>query len=74
MTNEGMVQLVRYLEGRHVSVALADGSRIDDCDLVSGCHHGLEKLWLYTNGADVFLRLEDVTDLWEVVPNGRERV
>jgi hypothetical protein len=74
MTNEGVVQLVRCLEGRHVSVALADGSRIDDCELVSGCHRGLERLWLYTNGADVFLRLEDVTDLWEVVPTAGERV
>jgi hypothetical protein len=72
MTDNGVVQLVRYLEGRHVSVALADGSRIDDCELVSG-GHGIEQLWLYTNGADVFLPFEHVTDLWEVVPAGRGR-
>jgi hypothetical protein len=72
MTDKGVVQLVRYLEGRQVSIALADGSRIDDCELVSG-GHGVEQLWLYTNGADVFLPLEHVTDLWEVVPTGPAR-
>jgi hypothetical protein len=50
--------LIRCLEGRHVSVALADGSRID----VSACHHGVQSLWLYTNG-DTFVPLVDVTDL-----------
>jgi hypothetical protein len=72
MTNEGVAPLIRWLEGRHVSVALADGSRIDDCELVSACH-GLQSLWLYTNGADIFVPLVDVTDLWEVVPTGPGR-
>ncbi len=70
MTNQGTAQRLRDLEGRHVSVALADGSRIDDCELVSA-HHRAHTLWLYENGADIFVPLAAVTDLWEVVPPPR---
>jgi hypothetical protein len=52
-------------EGRRVSVALADGSRIDDCQLVSAGRNGARTLWLFTNGADMFVALTDVTDVWE---------
>ncbi len=62
-----MARLV-HLEGRRVSVAFADGSRIDDCELVSAGHHGAHTLWLYANGADVFAAPEDVIDIWEVRP------
>jgi hypothetical protein len=48
-------------------VALVDGSRIDDCELVSAGHHGVRSLWLYANGADTFVPLDNVTDLWEVL-------
>lgn len=74
MVKDRVAQLSRCLEGRHVSVALADGSRIDDCELVSGSHHGVQSLWLYTNGADAFVPLVDVTDVWEVVPPGPRRL
>jgi hypothetical protein len=73
MTNERVAEITTGLEGRHVSVALLDGSRIDDCELVSAGHHGMQSLWLYSNGADTFVPLGDVTDLWEVIPAGPGR-
>jgi hypothetical protein len=53
------------LEGRQVSVALGDGSRIDDCQLVSAGRHRVASLWVFTNGTDVFVPLDAVTDIWE---------
>lgn len=53
------------LEGCQVSVALDDGSRIDDCQLVSGGRHGVDTLWLFTNGTDRFVPLRRVVDVWE---------
>jgi len=67
MTHEVVAQLI-YLEGRRVSVAFADGSRLDDCELVSTGHHGASTLWLYANGADVFAAPEQVIEIWEVPP------
>ena len=64
-----MAALTRGLEGCRVSVALADGSRIDDCKLVSAGRHGDERLWLYSNGADTFVSPTEVADLWEVAPS-----
>lgn len=64
-----MVALTRGLEGYRVSIALADGSRIDDCKLVSAGRHGDDRLWLYSNGADTFVPLAEVADLWEVSPS-----
>lgn len=56
------------LEGRRVGVALAGGSRLDDCRLmsVSAGPSGRQGVWVFTNGQDVFLPWADVTDLWEV--------
>jgi hypothetical protein len=56
----------RALEGRQVSVSLHDGSRLDDAQLVSVARRGVESLWLYMNGDDVFVPLPEVVDLWEV--------
>ena len=56
---------LQLLEGRQVSVALRDGSRIDDCQLVSAGRNGTASLWLFTNGADLFVALADVTAIWE---------
>jgi len=61
MSNDGL----RQWEGRQVSVALADGSRIDDCQLVSAGRCAAGTLWLFTNGADLFVALDDVTAIWE---------
>ena len=64
MTVERAVNLIGHLEGRRVSLALTDGSRIDDCELVSA-GHGAATLWLYVNGGDVFVPVANVTDAWE---------
>ena len=53
------------LEGRQVSVALRDGLRLDDCQLVSVGRRQLSSLWLFANGADTFVALEDVIEIWE---------
>jgi len=65
VTKNRVVALTKGLEGHRVSIALADGSRIDDCALVSAGRRGDGRLWLYCNGADTFVPLSEVTDLWE---------
>ena len=65
MTSERLTQL-RSFEGHHVSLALADGSRIDDSQLVSAGRNRVSNLWLFVNGKDAFVPLADVIDLWEV--------
>ena len=64
MTVDRMARLIGHLEGHRVSVALTDGSRLDDCVLVSA-GHGAPTLWLFVNGDDVFVAVADVTDAWE---------
>jgi hypothetical protein len=56
---------LRELEGRQVCVALADGSRIDDCSLVSVGHQRANILWVFTNGGDAFIPFGDVVAVWE---------
>ena len=54
------------LEGRQVNVALRDGSRIDDCQLVStGRTRVVASIWLFANDTDTFVALDDVADIWE---------
>ncbi len=65
MTVDRVSNLIGHLEGHRVSVALTDGSRLDDCELVSAGHHGASTLWLYVNGGDLFVPVADVTDAWE---------
>jgi hypothetical protein len=72
MTRDLVAKLVR-LEGRRVSVAFSDGSRLDDCELVSTGHHSAETLWFYANGTDVFADAENVIDIWEVGPPRPQR-
>lgn len=64
MTLERVTSLIGHLEGRRVSLALIDGSRLDDCELVSA-GHGTNTLWLFVNGGDVFVPVTKVTDAWE---------
>jgi hypothetical protein len=59
------------LEGRQVSVALRSGNRIDDAQLVSAGRNRAATLWLFTNGADRFVAVEDVIDVWEAPTAGR---
>jgi hypothetical protein len=60
----------RSFEGRTVSLALVDGTRLDDCQLVSAGRHGTGTLWLYESGADRFVAIEAVVDLWESCGHG----
>lgn len=73
MTKELHTQLLA-LEGSRVSLALADGSRLDDCELVSAGRHRVGTLWLFTNGTDRFVALCDVVDVWEASFRGDRRV
>ena len=68
MANTGVAEFIRCLEGRRVSVALVDGSRLDDCDLVSAGRHGVDSLWLVADGVDRFVALADVAEVWELPP------
>jgi hypothetical protein len=66
------VETLRGLEGQQVCVALADGSRIDDCSLVSAGRGRAKTIWVYVNGIDAFLQSADVVAVWETAP-GRGR-
>jgi hypothetical protein len=64
---------LRHLEGRQVGVALRDGSRIDDCQLVSAGRKGTRTVWVFANGADTFVGLDEVVDIWEVLASTTAR-
>ena len=68
MTDDRLRLLTRHLEGHRAGVALADGSRLDDCQLISAGRDGARSLWLYANGADTFVTMLEVADVWEVRP------
>jgi hypothetical protein len=55
---------LRRLEGRRVSLALAGGRRIDDCELMSAAT-GCRSLWIFRNGVDEFVSTAEVLDYWE---------
>lgn len=55
---------IRHLEGRHVSVSLYDGSRLDDCELVSAGRGAAATLWLHDGQDDRIVAAADVVDLW----------
>ena len=55
----------RHLEGHHVSVSLCDGSRLDDCELVSAGRGHAATLWLHDGHDDRMVKATDVIDLWE---------
>jgi hypothetical protein len=61
----------RCFEGHQVSLALTDGSTIDDCQLVSLGRDGVENLWVFANGADCFVPHAAVVDLWDARPGRR---
>jgi hypothetical protein len=65
MSKHRIAQL-RTFEGRQVSLSLRNGTRIDDCQLVSGGRRGVGTVWVFANGGDSFLPLHDVTDVWQV--------
>ena len=61
MTGHRLRDLIR-LEGRQVGLSLTDGSRIDDCQLVFA---GDDRVWVFVNGRDTFVRATTVSDFWE---------
>ncbi len=67
----GHLAKVSALEGRQVSLALRGGDRIDDAQLVSAGRNRAGTLWLFTNGADTFIAVEDVIDVWEALGASR---
>ena len=56
---------LRTLQGRRVTLALRNGIRIDDAQLVSAGSGAMGNLWLFENGADTFVPLDDVLELWD---------
>ena len=51
---------LRPLEGRRVSVALADGSRLETVMLMSAGRGPRPELWVYGDGTDHFLAYAEV--------------
>ena len=47
------------LRGRNVSLVLRDGTRIDDCRLVSTSRSSTSTVWLVSDGADLFVRRDE---------------
>ena len=60
MTTQRRRELRRF-EGQCVSVALSDGSRLDDVSLVSASGR---TLWIFHGGQDVFVPVAKVIDFW----------
>lgn len=54
----------RHLEGHHVSVALADGTRLDDCELVSAGRGAAASIWLHDGLDDRIVEAADILDVW----------
>jgi hypothetical protein len=59
------MQRLRALEGRRVGLAVRGGGRIDDGQLVSAGRQGVRTLWVFVDGVDTFVPVDDVIDLWE---------
>jgi hypothetical protein len=57
---------LRAFEGRRVSLVLAGGSRIDDCEVVSAALGAAGSVWVLRNGVDTFVPVGEVVDWWEV--------
>ena len=61
----GQMNRFAHLLGRQVCVALANGSRVDDCLLVSAPNNRAQSVWIYAGGEDHFLPHDAVVDIWE---------
>ena len=59
---------LRHLEGRQVGLVLTDGSRIVDAQLISAGRPGLSSVWILIDGADNFIPLMAVSEVWEITP------
>jgi hypothetical protein len=63
MSHDRVVEL-RALEGREVTLALADGRRIDGASLLSAARHGADTVCVYVTGAEHFLPIADIVDVY----------
>ncbi len=72
-SNRAALQLtgLHAYEGRQVSIALADGSQLSDCVLVSAGRGRVETLWIFTGDADRFIRRADVARIWPAARGSR---
>lgn len=52
------------LDGRRVGLAVRAGRRFDDCQLVSAGRDRTATLWVFADGVDTFVELNDVMDVW----------
>ena len=59
---------LRELEGREVSLSMADGSRLDAVSLVSAGRGSTPTVWIYAGGIDVFVPRPNIIDAWECRP------
>jgi hypothetical protein len=62
-SRRGASALVAY-EGRRVSIALADGSFIDGCELVSVGRGCAATIWVVTPAGDMFIPVIEVVGVW----------
>jgi hypothetical protein len=57
---------LQALVGRDVGLALVDGTRLDDCELVSQPRaRRIGTAWIVHGGHDVFVPVEAIADVWE---------
>jgi hypothetical protein len=59
------IQQLRALEGRRVGIAVRGGARIDECELVSAGRGRARTLWVFADGNDAFVPLDEIVDVWE---------
>jgi hypothetical protein len=57
---------LRHLEGRRVGLILSDGSRLVDAQLISAGRPGLSSVWILIDGADSFIPVMAVSEVWEI--------
>ncbi len=57
----------RPMEGKHVSVSLSDGTRLDRVKLISAGHGDVATLWIQDGQDDRFVKAEDIVDMWQIV-------
>ena len=59
------IQQLKALEGRRVGLAVRGGVRIDECELISAGRGRARTLWVFAEGNDAFVPIDDVIDVWE---------
>lgn len=57
------IKELRQLEGQEVRVALTNGSRIDQCEVVSVGRGQVGTLWAFVNGSDLFIPFGEIAEI-----------